>query len=398
MTLPFDALAAGQRELGLVLAVGIGVGFGFVLERAGFGRATKLAAQFYLHDMTVFKVMFTSIVTAMLGLVVAGGVGFIDLAAVATSGASWTFVGPMIVGGLLLGVGFIVSGYCPGTSVVGAASGNLDALFAFGGVVVGSLLFAEVYPLVADFHVSSNLEHLFLYEVLGLSPATLALAVTVAAVGCFVGAEYVERIFQRRRSGGAEPAPAPRAPRRAVFATLGGVAVLGVLTLALPAETRARAEREARSLGVEALAHKLLEEPWSVRVLDLRDEAACAQRRVPGAECVPTARLADLGLAYARGGPDLVLVGSEAQRLVPAAARTYPGEVWTLDGGFDAWRQYALTPPEALPADATAQQREAWHFRAALHGSLTGTRQAPPPRAAATKYVPKKKKKGGGCD
>ena len=34
----------------------------FLLERAGFGRADKLAAQFYLRDLTVFKVMFSAIV------------------------------------------------------------------------------------------------------------------------------------------------------------------------------------------------------------------------------------------------------------------------------------------------------------------------------------------------
>src|SRR5512140_2088155 len=111
MTFPFESLANGSRELGLVVAVLIGVGFGFVLERAGFGRATKLAAQFYLHDMTVFKVMFSAIVTAMLGLVIASGLGLANLFEISQSIASWTWIWPMLVGGLLLGVGFIVSGY-----------------------------------------------------------------------------------------------------------------------------------------------------------------------------------------------------------------------------------------------------------------------------------------------
>ena len=67
MTPPLRVALRRARELGLVVAVLIGFGFGFVLERAGFGRANKLAGQFYGTDMTVLKVMFSAIVTAMLG-------------------------------------------------------------------------------------------------------------------------------------------------------------------------------------------------------------------------------------------------------------------------------------------------------------------------------------------
>ena len=127
MIFPFETLNLAQREVGLVIAVLIGFGFGFVLERAGFGRATKLAAQFYFSDMTVFKVMFSAIVTAMLGLVIVSGMGFADIGEISRQIVSWTWFWPMLTGGLLLGVGFIVSGYCPGTSVVAASSGNIDA-------------------------------------------------------------------------------------------------------------------------------------------------------------------------------------------------------------------------------------------------------------------------------
>ena len=79
MIFPMDSMLAGNAQIGLVVALVIGFGFGFVLERAGFGRSTKLAAQFYLHDMTVFKVMFTAIVTGLLGLVILSGLGLADL-------------------------------------------------------------------------------------------------------------------------------------------------------------------------------------------------------------------------------------------------------------------------------------------------------------------------------
>ena len=106
------------HEASLALGTVIGVGFGFTLERAGFGQAPVLAAQFYASDTRVLKVMFSAIVTALGGMTLLSGVGLLDLSQVTVPE---TFLWPQIVGGLLLGVGFIVSGYCPGTSWVSAA-------------------------------------------------------------------------------------------------------------------------------------------------------------------------------------------------------------------------------------------------------------------------------------
>jgi hypothetical protein len=79
---PFYKYGFFGDEMSLVLAFLLGTGFGFFLERAGFGSARKLAAQFYLYDMSVFKVMFTAIVTAMLGVTYLGWIGWLDLSLV----------------------------------------------------------------------------------------------------------------------------------------------------------------------------------------------------------------------------------------------------------------------------------------------------------------------------
>ncbi len=70
MAFPFESLSDDQRTLGLAFAVLIGIAFGFVLERSGFGNAHKLVGQFYGKEMFVLKVMFTAVVTAMLGVVI----------------------------------------------------------------------------------------------------------------------------------------------------------------------------------------------------------------------------------------------------------------------------------------------------------------------------------------
>ncbi len=393
------ALPTMNHGLFLIVAVGLGFGFGFVLERAGFGRSTKLAGQFYLHDMTVFKVMFSAIVTAMLGVLGLEGLGLLDLSALSESALSFTYLWPMIAGGFLLGVGFIVSGYCPGTSVVSTASGNVDGLVTLVGVVFGTLVYGELLPLFSDFHVSGDLGWLYLYDLAGVSPQLLALGVALMAIGCFVGAEWVERRFQRVRQPDVLT-PAPSAGmRRLAFGLFGAAALIGVATLALPgAEAQAVAPQEAKPLSASDLAHRLFDEPWSVRVLDLRDAERCAEARVPGAECIGVDKLGDLGLAWASGEQALVLVAAGDLGETPQAAMDYPGELYELDGGFIAWSAYALEPPEPLAADATEAERKEWAFRTGLVSALTGIEAPPAPVAVpAITFTPKKRKGGGGC-
>jgi uncharacterized membrane protein YedE/YeeE len=394
MTFPFEWLVAGGREVGLVVAVAIGFGFGFVLERAGFGRAQKLVAQFHGTDMTVFKVMFGAIVTAMLGAVALSGAGLMDLRAVSDSATSATWLWPMIVGGLLLGVGFIVSGYCPGTSVVAAASGKLDGLATVVGVIVGTLVHAELMSLEGfrRFMDSGYLGNVYLYDLLGLPPAVVALFVTLMAVGCFLGAEKLERIF----AGEAAPATAGT-PRRLVFAGFGAVAAVGLATLALPRPTAATPAPAPR-ISAPELARRVLSEPWKVRVVDLRAREACAKARVPGAECVPADALGGLDLAGAAAARDLVLVADADLVAPPAEARAYRGNVLVLDGGFAAWSAWALTAPPPLAAGAGLDEQEAHRVRAGIHAALTGSSAPPPPPAPAAGGAPvKRKASGGGC-
>ena len=136
---PLYAFDSFGYPTAMALATLLGVGFGFVLERAGFGRAAVLAAQFYGRDNRVLKVMFTAIATATVGLGLLGGVGLVELGALSIPG---TWLGASVGGGLLLGAGFVVSGYCPGTALVATGSGNVDGIWSIGGVMVGALAFA----------------------------------------------------------------------------------------------------------------------------------------------------------------------------------------------------------------------------------------------------------------
>ncbi len=188
-----------------VVACVIGVGFGFFLERGGFGNANKLAMQFYFRDLTVFKVMFTAIITAMVGLIMCENMGIVEPTQV------WinpTYLWPGVVGGLIMGVGFILGGYCPGTSLVGGITGRTDALFYLGGILLGMAVFGEVMAIdsFATFFAHEvdgfTGKRLTLFEWLGMSKEVLAAIVVVGAVAAFIGAEWMERFMAGKTSVG----------------------------------------------------------------------------------------------------------------------------------------------------------------------------------------------------
>lgn len=127
----------------LAIAALLGLGFGIALERAGFASARRLTAVFYLYDMAVVKVMFTAIVTAMAGLAVLAGVGALDLSELYVEP---TFLTAQLVGGLVFGAGFIIGGYCPGTTIAAMASGRKDGYAFAAGMLAGVLAYAELTP------------------------------------------------------------------------------------------------------------------------------------------------------------------------------------------------------------------------------------------------------------
>jgi len=182
----------------LISALIIGILFGISLEQAGFGSSRRLSGIFYFQDMAVLKVMFTALVVAMIGLFIAFRTGLVD----PTTQIYFmpTYYGTYIVAGLIFGAGFVMSGWCPGTAAVGMASGKIDAMVFLGGAIIGSILFNELFPVIKPLYTwgQSSLQAYgqpglaFLYDSLGVSRQVVILGITLIAVACFWGAEYIE--------------------------------------------------------------------------------------------------------------------------------------------------------------------------------------------------------------
>lgn len=185
----------------LVMAVAIGIAFGFVLERAGLGNAKKLTAQFYFTDLTVFKVMFSAIITAMLGVFWLSWIGFLDLSQLYVNP---TFLAPQITGGLVFGAGFVMGGYCPGTSCVAAMIGRKDGWSNMLGMLAGVLVFGEAFPVVDRFYNATSMGTITLPDLLHLPYGMVVCMVTIAAVIAFMGAEKIERMHRKHADGLAE--------------------------------------------------------------------------------------------------------------------------------------------------------------------------------------------------
>lgn len=173
----------------------IGFAFGFILESAGFGDSRRLAAQFYWRDLTVLKVMFTAILVAAVLIFWATALGWLDYDEVWVNP---TYVWPGILGGLIMGAGFVFGGFCPGTSLVGASTLKLDAIWFVAGTAVGILGFGESVSLFNDFWHSGNLGRLTLQDWLNLPIGVVILGLAGIGVLLF----WVGDIVRHRIYGG----------------------------------------------------------------------------------------------------------------------------------------------------------------------------------------------------
>jgi len=189
---PFDIIAGLGKFLGYMVFLAIGLGFGAVLEMSGFGDSRKLAAQFYFKDMTVLKVMFTAIIVAMVLIFGFSALGFLDFSRLYVNP---TYLVPGIIGGIIMGLGFIIGGFCPGTSIVALATFKIDGFFFVGGVVSGVFLFGESVSLFEGFHNSTYMGRLILPEIFGVSTGVMVVLVVLMALMMFYGAEIAERFF-----------------------------------------------------------------------------------------------------------------------------------------------------------------------------------------------------------
>ena len=217
MTFPLVKTGIISEALNLWLAIPIGFIFGFALFHAGFTDSRRIAWAFYFKSVRVPVVMFTAIVTGMLGLWGLSLVGVLDISQVYMLP---TFLIPMAIGGLLFGIGMVVGGYCPGTAAAALATGKIDGMIFIVGFLVGSLIFGDFFPVWGDFYNSDYMGAFRLDQWLGIGFGTTVFAIVVIAVGATIGMRHVQY-----RVWGKEEDP----QRKQIIKLQGGLITVAVL-------------------------------------------------------------------------------------------------------------------------------------------------------------------------
>jgi len=320
----------------------IGFAFGYVLEISGFGNSRKLAAQFYFKDMTVLKVMFGAIITAMVLIFATSAIGLLDYNLIWVNP---TYLWPGIVGGLIMGVGFIIGGFCPGTSLVGAATFKLDGVFFVLGVFFGIFLFGETVSNFNIFWNSSYMGRFTLPELFGLSTGVVVLLVVLMALFMFFGAEQLERIFGKK-----DPKKAPKWRYAAAGALI--VGAVGLIFIGQPTNTErwTRFSSEKQVLlddrAVQIHPGELLDlthdNQIKVVMLDVREEVDYNLFHILDARHIPLDELDDIisDLHFEPANTVFVTMGNDETAATEAwkmlVAESVPN-VYILEGGINNW-------------------------------------------------------------
>ncbi|MEN8211852.1 MAG: DUF6691 family protein [Thermodesulfobacteriota bacterium] len=125
----------------IVFAIILGIFFGFALQRVGATNPQNIINMLRLTDLHLMKAIFFAIGFSSILLFLLMTVGVIDAGHLSVKSS---YIG-VIVGGAIMGLGFAVSGYCPGTGLTALADGRKDALFFVSGGLLGALIYTMVY-------------------------------------------------------------------------------------------------------------------------------------------------------------------------------------------------------------------------------------------------------------
>lgn len=343
-----------------IVYFGIGIAFGAVLEMAGFGHAPKLAAQFYFKDFTVLKVMFGAIVVAMLLIFLTSGLGLLDYNLVWVNP---TYIWPGIVGGVIMGFGFIIGGFCPGTSLVSAATLKVDGIMFVLGVFFGIFMFGETVGLYDEFWHSSYLGRFTIPELLNVNTGVIVLAITLLALFVFWGGEQLERIV-----GKMDLSQAPKWR----YGAAGAAAVMGAFVLIIGQPTseerweRIADEKETalneRQVQIHPgeLVDSMADRKLRVMIIDVRDERDFNLFHILDAVHIPLDEIPDaVPELIDQPANTLFVTVSNDESAATEAWRTLVAEsvpnVYILAGGINGWVE-AFSDEEfreefMLPAD-----------------------------------------------
>jgi rhodanese-related sulfurtransferase len=322
-----------------------------------------------------------------------------------------TYLWPGIVGGLIMGAGFIIGGFCPGTSLVSMATLKIDGLFFALGTLFGIFLFGESVDLFEGFWNSSYMGRFTLPELFGVDAGVVVVLVVLMALGMFLGAEKLESIF-----GEKTPLQAPRirfAGGGALFLAAAGLIFVGQPTNA-DRWARIESEKEPLLASREVYIHpgEMLEIMHNERLivipLDVREEGDYNVFHLEDARLTAFGELEELASSFLLAPANTIyVVMSNDEREAEEAWRVLAAEkvpnIYILEGGVNHWLEVFASPETPLEQTSAEEGSEQLRY---VFAAAVGDRHPladPDPHAYTLEYMPKVKLElnsgpaGGGC-
>ncbi|WP_430935155.1 YeeE/YedE thiosulfate transporter family protein [Saccharicrinis sp. 156] len=282
-------------EFNYIIALVIGIGFGFALEQAGFASTKKLVGLFYGYDFTVLRVFFTAGITAMVGIIVLNHLNLLDVSIIYINP---TFLYSALVGGGIMGLGFIIGGFCPGTSACAAATGRVDGWAFLLGGTIGIFIFGEGFPLWKDLYIAEDWGPVLMFEQFGLTREVFGVIMILIAAFAFVITQMIENRINGKETKWFKPAII----KNSIIVATPFLIVLTVIITPNRTEvmnTRidekiAAGECNPKMMDADKLAYELTNQYYKYNVIDVRTPEEFKAFHIPTAINIPLDEMPNL--------------------------------------------------------------------------------------------------------
>ncbi len=332
-----------NNDVNLIIAFFIGIAFGFLLESAGFSSSKKLAGVFYGYDFTVLRVFMTAGVTAMVGILVLAHYGLLDLDLI--------YINPLylwsaIIGGTIMGFGFLIGGFCPGTSICASVIGKIDGMAFVVGIVIGIFAFIVGYPMFEGIYKGYNFGIPQLSETFNIPLGIFAFLFIITAFGLY----WMVAGIERKKNNGVS---LDGTSKKAMIGITIVAVVIGISATTLKPQKTEYLEKvndasfvsiyEVQTISPDELSLRFMEKDETIQVIDIRTSKEFSTMTLPSALNYSLEEFftRDASNAFHTINKVNIIVGNNADdtRKAYVLAKELGYEnIYMLDGGLDKFK------------------------------------------------------------
>ena len=403
---PLELNGIISSDWSLVIMLLIGVAFGLILEQAGFSSTRKLVGIFYGYDFVVLKVFFTAGITAMIGLIFMGYFGWIDSSLIYINS---NFLKSALIGGVIMGFGFIIGGYCPGTSICAAAVGRIDAMFFILGSFLGIFLFGINFSTFGKLFSGYYFDGVQIHNWIGIHRGWFVLMMSVMAISAFAVGKYFEKnatigvppIYEKYRSYKLE----------SLF-----LIILSVVIFFIP-EQKANSFFEIKEqrilseitqgnhyMNPDQVAFNILNpEKNNLHYIVVRPDEEFAEFHLPTSIHMPVSQILEKESKKLLSNPKKRNVfisngGADAAKAWMICKREGIQNIFVMKGGLNGFMDYIFNPIEPKEGEFRQDVLSDYRFRNRAAKSFKNEISKEPKKASTiSETTPKVVKTGGGC-